>query len=277
MKRKAKFFNPILGVYLLFMIAFSGAAVAFFCGLVMPDIIRENISKNKNEIRIATITSVTRGTTVNDEQFYKILYEWEDAAGNLYSGSTGSAYTTSEAAKIMNQGTVEIRTSGNRSAVVPFKKSADRSVGWFLIPFFLVGVGMGIAFFRGVWQVIRQRTTARFGTSGKGFFVDSKIGYYMNDTPMHSILFTFENGSGETIEVKTPSYYYKREEELLKKLKEFPIKHRRNYAVIMQDHRATTGLPAKSAEKVETTECLYCGLKNLPEHNRCSACGAILK
>jgi hypothetical protein len=150
--------------------------------------------------------------------------------------------------------------------------------GLFGIPFLLVGVGTGTASAVMFVRMIKARRTARLGISGVGHYLESRVGYYMNNVPMYNIRFAFVDAHGHTHEVKTPSNYRRRDADELEKMKEFPIKFRGKHAVIMRDYNFVPQARAGQQEpRVEGVRCEYCGLRNHPEDKRCSACGARVK
>ena len=268
--------------FLLFAVAFAIPGNMFFTE-VNSAIMRDSIVKNGTEIE-ATVISKSSNITVNDEPIYAIKYKFE-VDGQTHIGKTSTNYTSIEASKIYNRGTILIKYDKNFNSVEANYKFAGYASSTLIMfgIFALVDLAFWITEIVFVIQFIIGGLVSILGKKTTATFVSILPSCTYNGTPLYRVSYYWTAPNGEIFDGKSDKEYTLAEASVFEKAENFDILAWRDKSKVLNSpnkimHKLNMEhQPKQVAQQIaieEYVECEYCKSMLSSNVTRCPACGA---
>jgi hypothetical protein len=237
-------FMGILGVFLLlfFIAVFGGFGAGAFLWFIKPQMEAGRILKNGVETTATVIGIDSKGTvssksgnTTKTEQYYALILSFTNSEGNSVEYKTRGIYP-----KIfinrnnVKQGkTIQVMYVNNKAVVKGFVPKYETWLWFFPVVFGAIAAGLLIFLIVGLIQSANDYIIKKYGVSATGTYLEHKKLNEDDKANLNSIIFTFTNDNGDTVEVKSRYMYANSGAEELAKMGAFPIMYKGKKAVIM--------------------------------------------
>jgi hypothetical protein len=239
-------FMGILGilVYLLIPAIFGGVGAGVFFWVIQPRLEAGKILKNGVETT-ATVTDIESagtvssksGSTTKTERFNKLKLSFVNSEGNEIEYKTRGIYPDGfiRKNKINKNETVQVMYVGAKAVVKGFVPEYETWLWLFPVVFGAIAAGFLMFLALGFVWTASDSIIKKFGEPVTGTYLEHKKFMNGDDSNMNSIICSFKNDNGNTVEVKTRFIYSNAEAEELAKMGSFPVIYKGKKAVIMVD------------------------------------------
>jgi len=225
---------------------FVGVAIAILFWVLIPPLSAKRVLNNGVETTAKVVNFAKKftetsksGSSSRKTEYYYLTLSFINSKGKEVVYKTRSIYTRQFISnmRIAENETVQVMCLGNKAIVKGYEPKKN---DFWLWVFVLIFCTIGFFLWKlAVWSITNV-AIMHYGTPGTGIYRKTVTSSFWTEP---YIIFSFENENGEQIEVKTRyiSKDYKvdtmKDDELeaLIEMKSFPIKFRRNKAVIMVD------------------------------------------